>query len=140
MGIYIKRSCPHCETVIEPYTRSYRAIGPPFIQCPNCGHLLRQDHVNEWALMYVPGKLAHIGIHFYTCIFWSFFFVIPFAVLYEMGKDVSDSLALLSWGAGFLVVCAIRSLSLIREIKQSNQRLTSPSYRAQLKQLGFFSD
>ena len=48
MTVYVKRSCPHCGSVIENWQRSYVAIGEPFLTCPACNKKVVVDHIEEW--------------------------------------------------------------------------------------------
>lgn len=136
MAVYIQRKCWSCNEVLEGYTRDYRAIGVPFVQCESCRAYNRYEHINEWDLKSGFNKVCYIGVLLWTTILYAV--VGPIVVQagsYILGWDRSDRLLYYSYGAGLVVMIAIIIWLFVSDIKQSRIRLRNPQYLETLRKL-----
>lgn len=142
MSIYVKRSCPKCGTTIEGYTRDYRAIGQPFVQCNNCKTIIKLSHVTEWELLSLVGKLKYLAINCWTNFLFGMALPVV-ALFYDKYSDfyeMNDSLLIKLIIIGFSVVTLGRGFLFVKSIKQSKTRMKNQNYRKLLKELGIFYD
>lgn len=147
MGIYVQRSCPKCGTILEGFTRDYRGIGIPFVDCQTCGTVVKLSHINEWDLMHLEGKIIHVLIHIWTNFFLSVSGLILVLLYYELYLDVAISkgertensslIAVASYFITFIILSAIRTHRLRKEIRKSRRRMRDPEYLEKLRRLGY---
>lgn len=145
MGVYVTRKCPQCKRAIESMVRDYVAIGPPFVECPSCRATIMLDHVNEWDMKDFGSKAYFIFVHSYTCLFWSFgmtilpCFLILIPAIKVRLKHVPNGTLWLCVGAwaciSAIAVSTFYTKSLLREIRESKQRMKDPAYADRLNRV-----
>jgi len=143
MGVYATRKCPKCKYPLETLQRDYIAIGPPFTYCPRCGIPILLDHITEWDLMNLDGKLYHIIVHCWTCFFYgiggaAIVLTFCFLGLAKLGMNPSTRNVLLlaiPCLLGGVVFVVYRFRLFIREIGTSRQRMLDPEYSEELNRL-----
>ena len=139
MATYVKRVCPKCNYILESYRRNYIAVAPPFTECPRCGTSVRLNHCNEWDLMPLGQKIAHVAVTVFTGILYA---MVPIVVMIFLNFDPS----FLSWVTensevrvlvlGLLLgeICVFYLLR--KRIQESDERLADSEYRDKLRRLG----
>lgn len=136
MAVYISRKCWSCHEVLEGYTRDYRAIGVPFVQCRSCHAYNRYEHINEWDLKTGFNKVCYIGVLLWTIILYAMIGpMVAQAGSYFFGWNRSNQLFYYSYGTGLVVMIAICTWFFVSDVKQSRLRLRNPAYLETLRKL-----
>ena len=146
MGIYVQRSCPKCKTILEGFTRDYRTIGPPFVECKACGTVVKLNHIEEWDMKDAVEKVGFILIRIWTNLFFSIFglFVVLFYYQFVLDIDISSGkrtenflvIALASYLITFLIVSLISTPFVLKRIRQSRIRTQDSEYIEKINRLG----
>ena len=146
MGIYVQRSCPKCKTILEGFTRNYRAIGHPFVECKACGTMVKLSHIEEWDMKDVVDKFGFILIHIGTNLFISVVGLVGVLIYYQFILDLDISsgertdkfwlIALASYLLTLIIVSFISTPRLIKEVRQSRKRTKESDYIEKLSRLG----
>ncbi len=145
--MYVTRKCRNCGCVLEAFERDYIALGPPFVDCPKCGTTVLLSHIQEWNLKSFLSKVYFIFVHCYTCLFWSLLGpLLIWGAIYLLGlwREFPDYIfgviTLLSYLVTLIAVSAMRTSSLVKEIKQSQERMQDREYLEKLRRLGLLND
>ena len=144
MAAYVTRKCPKCGFVIEGFVKDYVAIGPPFLECPNCNTTILLSHIQEWDLKNFWQKLYFITAVCYTCLLWSV--VAPMLILFLGSYLARESkefphymvvIMLISYPVTLIILSLIATTGLSENIRESRERMKNAAYLEKLKELGF---
>lgn len=141
MPMYVIRSCPSCNNVLET-SSDYHALGKPYRVCQQCRALIRLDHITEWELKDSLEKLTYIGEiaiaalvigiagGIITLICLNFFV----KLLYMNSIDLTP---LYLWALfGIIISFGVFALRLRKEIQDSKNRMKNLNYREELTKIG----
>jgi hypothetical protein len=135
MAIVVK-SCPSCKCVIE-VEGNYRGIGIPYKTCPYCNSTIIDESDTEWELKNINQKIGYILICGWTIILYGLIVPIIVHIINTMNDiETSNSQFFSFYLLGIGICLVIIYKSLVKEIKESKERMKDRNYRMRLKQLG----
>lgn len=147
MAVYSNYYCPKCKKNLEFLVpRGAKGLGEPFRICPNCNsYILLTDLFNEWELMTDKQKNNMKRRAVYTAVqmggllsgFGSFIALSQFFPQFlEQSSTAIISTCVFFFIFGSLVHYFIVKRGLDDEIQKSKRRMSDPTYRNILQQLG----
>lgn len=139
--IYVTRSCPYCGEIFENWTRDYRDLGEPYVQCLSCKKYMIRKHITEWELKNWFKKLCYLLMAFDTCIFWAILPVMIYVfIVGEKEAELNMLTLLVLYSCGVLFFGVWMSYRFSKDMAESKVRMQNPDYRRLLVALGLLSE
>lgn len=138
MGTYVWRSCPKCGYKIESGVIHYVALGSPIMNCPKCDNLLKLDHINEWELLSLGGKIYHFVASLKTALFLSVLAGFLIALIMKLIHKEIDLITLYTISPIIAFIFTI--IMNIKNISDSKKRMSDSNYRKSLENFGFIKN
>lgn len=130
MGRYVWRSCSNCGYRIESGVVHYVAIGNPLFTCPKCNASIRLNHINEWELMSLVGKIVHLLSSLKTALFLSVLTGFLISLIMKLVNQEIDILTL--FFISIIIAFTFTIIMVVRNILDSKKRMSEPEYRKML--------
>lgn len=137
--IYAKRTCPHCGEIVENWTRDYRDLGEPYVQCLSCKKYMIRKHITEWELKNCFNKLCYMLMAVYTCILYGFFPVLIYLLIVGE-KQAEENTFLVVYSCGVLFFGVLVTYGFCKDVAESKVRMQNPEYRRLLVAIGLLSE
>lgn len=138
MGRYVWRSCPKCGYRIESGVIHYVALGSPIMNCPKCNALIKLDHINEWELLSLGGKIYHLITSLKTALVLSVFIGLLISLIMKLIHKEIDLITL--YIISPIIAFIFTIIMDIKNISNSKKRMADTNYRKSLINFGFIKN